>query len=164
MWPAIEQHVTARPESPVIPTSTRSPCSGPGSSWGSVDTIIFHQLLQWHNFYYDTTDYWQVFSDGLLHAFIATMLFFGAVRLWSQRREAARLFSEVPLWTGVLLGAGGFQLFDGIIDHKVLRLHQIREEASNQLPYDIAWNLFALAALAAGWLLWQRRDKEANIA
>src|SRR5690606_23330934 len=56
---------------------------------GAVDTIIFHQLLQWHNFYYDTTEYWQVFSDGLLHAFTASMLFFGAVRLWSQRQEAA---------------------------------------------------------------------------
>ena len=122
---------------------------------GAVDTIIFHQLLQWHNFYYDTTEEWRIFSDGLLHAFTATMLFLGTMRLWSQRGELSRVLSSTPLWSGILLGAGGFQLFDGIIDHKVLGLHQIREGVSNNLPYDIAWNLFALAVLAAGWWLWR---------
>jgi len=29
-------------------------------------------------------------------------------------------------WAGFFYGLGGFQLFDGIIDHKVLRLHQVR--------------------------------------
>lgn len=127
---------------------------------GALDTIVFHQLLQWHNFYYDTTEYWRIFSDGLLHAFTATMLFLGAIRLWTIRDQAAQVLRSTPLWAGILLGAGGFQLFDGIINHKILRLHQINESASNHLPYDIGWNLFALAVLAAGWLLWQRRDRE----
>lgn len=122
---------------------------------GAVDTIVFHQLLQWHNFYYDTTEEWRIFSDGLLHAFTATMLFLGATRLWSQRGDASRVLSSAPLWAGVLLGAGGFQLFDGLINHKILRLHQIREGVSSHLPYDIAWNLFALALLAAGWWIWR---------
>lgn len=29
-------------------------------------------------------------------------------------------------WGGLLLGAGGFQLYDGIVQHKLLGLHQIR--------------------------------------
>lgn len=122
---------------------------------GAIDTIVFHQLLQWHNFYYDTTPEWRVFSDGLFHAFTATMLFFGAVRLWSQRSDASRVLGSAPFWSGVLLGSGGFQLFDGIIDHKVLRLHQIREDTSNLLPYDIGWNVFALIVLATGWWMWR---------
>lgn len=129
---------------------------------GAIDTIVFHQLLQWHNFFYDTTEEWRIFSDGMFHAFTATLLFLGALRLWSQRAEASRVLSSVPLWAGVLLGAGGFQLFDGIVNHKILRLHQIREDASNQLPYDIGWNLFALAVLLTGWLLW-RRHAEAPV-
>ena len=129
---------------------------------GAVDLLVFHQLLQWHNFYYDTTQYWRIFSDGLFHSFTAGMLFLGAMRLWSIRERASRVLSSVPLWAGILIGAGGFQLFDGIMIHKVLRLHQIRESSDSQLPYDITWNLFALAVLAAGWLLWQRRDTYAE--
>jgi uncharacterized membrane protein len=125
---------------------------------GAMDTIIFHQLLQWHAFYADTTEYWRIFSDGLLHAFTTTMLFLGALRLWSQRRDMSRILSSLPLWSGILFGAGGFQLFDGAVNHKILRLHPIREDVENILPYDIAWNLFALALLVAGWLLWREHS------
>jgi len=127
---------------------------------GAVDTIVFHQLLQWHNFYYDTTDYWRVFSDGLLHAFTAGMLFLGAMRLWTIRDRAARVLGSVPIWAGILIGAGGFQLFDGIVNHKILRLHQIREGADNHLPYDIAWNAFALVVLLAGLYFWRSRERQ----
>lgn len=123
---------------------------------GAADTILFHQLLQWHNFYTDTTEYWRIFSDGLFHAFTATMLFLGALRLWEQRVEASRILSSLPLWSGILMGMGGFQLFDGIVNHKILRLHQIREDAENMLPYDVAWNLFALFVLLTGWYVWRR--------
>jgi uncharacterized membrane protein len=129
---------------------------------GAIDTIIFHQLLQWHHFYYDTTDYWRIFSDGLLHTFTATMLVLGSMRLWSQRREAARILSSVPLWSGMLLGAGGFQLLDGIVIHKILRLHQIREGADSHLPYDIAWNGFALVLLVGGWWLWRNHQRSSG--
>ncbi|TVR71944.1 MAG: DUF2243 domain-containing protein [Sphaerobacteraceae bacterium] len=117
---------------------------------GAVDSIIFHQLLQWHHFYYDTTQFWRIFSDGLLQGFTAGMLFFGAMRLWFDRHRISRLFSGSVLWAGLLLGAGAFQLFDGIINHKVLRLHQVREGVENNLPYDIAWNGFALLLLLIG--------------
>jgi uncharacterized membrane protein len=123
---------------------------------GAVDTIIFHQLLQWHNFYSDADDFWRIFSDGLLHAFTAGMLFLGALRLWTHRRRISRVLTGRPLWAGFFLGAGAFQLFDGTVNHKVLRLHQIREEVDNILPYDIAWNAFALGLLVIGWVILRR--------
>lgn len=123
---------------------------------GAVDTIIFHQLLQWHAFYVDTTEFWRIFSDGLLHGFTTMMLFLGVLRLWSQRRDASRVVGGRLFWSGLLFGAGGLQLFDGIVNHKILRLHPIREDVKNILPYDMAWNVFALALLAAGWLLWRQ--------
>lgn len=49
----------------------------------------------------------------------------------------------------MLLGAGGFQLYDGTVQHKLLRLHQIRYGVPIT-PYDLAWNLVAVAVLLAG--------------
>jgi uncharacterized membrane protein len=40
-------------------------------------------------------------------------------------------------------------VFDGIVDHKLLRLHQIRYGV-DVTPYDWAWNLAGLALVLAG--------------
>jgi uncharacterized membrane protein len=122
---------------------------------GSVDTFVFHQLLQWHHFYVHTDQFWRIASDGFFHIFTTFMLFFGAVRLWWQRRHISLILSSRPFWAGVLLGAGAFQLFDGTVFHKVLQIHPVREGVENILPYDIAWNVSALAILLIGWLLWR---------
>jgi uncharacterized membrane protein len=122
---------------------------------GAIDTIIFHQLLQWHNFYVDTTEFWRIFSDGVLHTFTTSMLFFGAWRLWQERRSFAEVIGSRPFWAGVLLGGGGFQLFDGVVNHKILQLHPVREGAENILVYDALWIGSALVMLAAGWAIYR---------
>jgi uncharacterized membrane protein len=35
---------------------------------------------------------------------------------------------------GILLGVGGFNLYDGTIQHKLLSLHQVRAGTPNNLP------------------------------
>ncbi len=37
---------------------------------GAVDEIIFHQLLQWHNFYVHTTDYIRAVAQEVGIAFV----------------------------------------------------------------------------------------------
>jgi uncharacterized membrane protein len=91
------------------------------SLMGALDTIAFHQLLQWHNFYVHTTSYWRIFSDGLLHLGTTTLLFLGALRLWGDRRLLAKVDGWKVLAAGLLFGMGGFQLYDGIIHHKSFR-------------------------------------------
>ncbi len=68
-----------------------------------------------------------------------------------------------PAWAraGVFLGAGAFQLFDGLINHKVLRLHQIRYGVE-LLPYDVVWNAFGTLLLVIGMLLWQRARRSTS--
>jgi uncharacterized membrane protein len=122
---------------------------------GSLDEIILHQLLQWHNFYVHTTQFWRLVSDGLFHLLSATLLFVGALRLWSQR-ELIRRGHGRALASGILFGMGGFNLYDGIVQHKVLQLHPVREKVANILPYDLAFNAVALVLLAIAWLLWGR--------
>ena len=123
---------------------------------GALDEIAFHQLLQWHHFYVHTDLEGQIVSDGLLHLFTLAMLLLGASLLWERRRLIASVPGRRPFLAGFLLGLGGFQLFDGIVDHKILRLHQIREDTGNLLPYDLAWNAAAVLLLVAGWVVWRR--------
>jgi uncharacterized membrane protein len=54
---------------------------------------------------------------------------------------------------GILVGAGGFNLYDGIVQHKLLGLHQVRAGAADNLPYDVAFVGLAAVMLLAGLLL-----------
>ena len=56
------------------------------------------------------------------------------------------------MWAGGLIGWGGFQLYDGLFQHKVLRLHQIRYGV-DLLPYDLVWNIAGGIGIALGLLL-----------
>lgn len=120
----------------------------------AVDEIIFHQLLAWHHFYDRGTPLAALMSDGFLHAgeLIAMVAGFFLLFELRQRNEFSRRFA----WAGFFLGAGGFQLFDGIVDHKLLRLHQIRYGVENLLPYDILWNASAVGLLIIGVILMRR--------
>jgi uncharacterized membrane protein len=113
----------------------------------AVDEIVFHQLLAWHHFYDRSTPAIGLLSDGLLHAGSLIALVGGFFWFADLRRRHAL----VPRagWGGFLAGAGAFQVFDGLVDHKVLRTHQIRYGVE-LLPYDLAWNLGGAALLVAG--------------
>ena len=136
------------------------------SAWGGalagialmagVDEIVFHQLLAWHRFYDRSTSSVALMSDGLLHAAELIALVAGFFMLLELRKR--RALHTGKAWAGFFLGAGGFQLFDGIVDHKVLRLHQIRYGV-DLLPSDVAWNAAGLVLLAIGWALWRRAGR-----
>jgi uncharacterized membrane protein len=118
-----------------------------------VDEIIFHQLLQWHHFYDWSTPAWGIFSDGLLHAaeLLAVVAGFFLIADLARRGALARQWA----WAGFCLGAGGFQVFDGLFIHKVLGLHQIRYGV-DLLLYDLTWNLSGLALIVIGVVLLRR--------
>lgn len=115
-----------------------------------IDEIVFHQLLGWHHFYDGSSSEIGLFSDGLLHAAELIALVAGFFLLADARRRAS--FSPLVAWAGFFGGLGVFQLWDGIVDHKVLRLHQIRYDV-DLLPYDLAWNGFGLILLTTGIIL-----------
>ncbi|MDF3920000.1 DUF2243 domain-containing protein [Salinicola sp. LHM] len=125
----------------------------------ALDEIVFHQVLAWHHFVETDNSALALASDGLLHTLELVVLVIGAVlmlRLHETGRHAAGYRGA-----GFLLGMGGFQLFDGIVDHKILGLHQVRY-VDNLLMYDLGWNLAGLLLLAIGyWLLRRARRGEA---
>lgn len=113
----------------------------------AVDEIVFHQLLAWHHFYDRSTSRIGLLSDGLLHAFELILLVAGFFLLADLRRRGT--LHTRRAWAGFLLGAGGFQLFDGVVVHKILRLHQIRYDV-DLFVYDATWIASAVLLLVAG--------------
>src|SRR5690606_27392052 len=99
--------------------------------------ILFHQILHWHHFYDRATLEAGLVSDGFFHAFgwFATVI--GLVMVADVRRRSE--LRGQALVAGILLGTGAFQLYDGTVHHKLLRLHQIRYHV-DLLPYDWTWN------------------------
>lgn len=122
-----------------------------------IDEAVFHQLLHWHHFYDKSTLAVGLISDGLFHAFswFATVasLFMVAhlrkLRAWDKRH-----------WIGAaIFGAGVFQLYDGIIQHKVFRIHQIRYDVEI-FYYDLVWNVLAIFMILIGWGLMKPKQKQ----
>lgn len=120
----------------------------------AVDEIVFHQLLGWHHFWDRSTPIIGLISDGFLHSAELIALVIGFL-LFSRLRQSRQLAARWA-WAGVFLGSGTFQLFDGLVDHKLLKLHQIRYGVDNLFVYDVVWNAFGLILLAIGVLLLMR--------
>jgi uncharacterized membrane protein len=112
-----------------------------------VDEAVFHQILHWHHFYDRASSDIGLVSDGLFHAFSWFATVASLFLLSDLRRE--RSFWGRRFLAGWLTGAGGFQLYDGVVQHKVFGLHQIRYGV-DLAPYDMIWNLVAAALLVAG--------------
>jgi uncharacterized membrane protein len=127
-----------------------------------VDEVVFHQLLHWHHFYDLSTTGVGLVSDGLFHAFSWFATVASLLMVASLRRE--RRFRGLAFTAGWLTGAGSFQLYDGLVQHKLMGLHQIRYGV-NLVPYDLTWNILAGILLVAGvalWILSRRRARGAS--
>ncbi|PJN54815.1 hypothetical protein PAEVO_15360 [Paenibacillus sp. GM2FR] len=126
---------------------------------GFIDEVVFHQLLHWHHFYDKSTTEIGLVSDGLFHAFSWFATIGSSFMLADLHRRNAFWLKR---WIGgILLGGGAFQLYDGIIQHKWMRLHQIRYNVDIR-PYDWVWNLIAAAMIIVGMILivrTQNRDR-----
>jgi uncharacterized membrane protein len=118
---------------------------------GSLDEIVLHQLLRWHHFYDRGSQAAGLIADGIFHLGSTAALVIGLVLLVQRWRTARDPLRQAA--AGILLGAGGFNLYDGTIQHKLLGLHQVRAGAPNNLPYDLVFIAIAAVVLLAGLLL-----------
>ncbi|HEV2870749.1 MAG TPA: DUF2243 domain-containing protein [Actinomycetota bacterium] len=121
---------------------------------GTLDEVVLHQLLGWHHFYDRSTPTVGLVSDGLFHLLSTALLVIGVIQL-VERRHTTPDPPRLAL-AGILLGAGGFNLYDGTIQHKLLGLHQVRAGAPDNLPYDLAFLAIAATLAVAGALLLRR--------
>lgn len=134
---------------------------------GTLDEAVFHQLLDWHHFVELAPAGPPVppgarrvglVADGLFHLVSTLALAAGLVGLLGGR-EPVGAGGRRRVAGAVLAGAGGFNLYDGVVQHKLLGLHPVRRGVVDQLPYDVAWIGAALLILVAGLALLRPRPR-----
>jgi hypothetical protein len=79
---------------------------------GSLDEIVLHQLLRWHHFYDRGSQAAGLIADGIFHLGSTAALVIGLVLLVQRWRTARGPLRQSV--AGVLVGAGGFNLYDGV--------------------------------------------------
>jgi uncharacterized membrane protein len=157
--------VAAYPDRPdPVPLFTASVITGIGMG-GFIDGIVLHQILQWHEMLSNkvavdtvTGKTVNMFWDGLFHAFCFLVLSVGLVRLWTLLKRTGLNTSGHLLSGGLLSGWGIFNLVEGLIDHHLLKLHNVRELADHD-----AWNFgflgFSMLLLLVGFALVRRATR-----
>lgn len=121
---------------------------------GLVDVLILHHVLQWHHllsgiYPMDTLDGLRtnIFADGLFSLAMLAIAGVGAGLLWRAERRADAPLSTRPLAGMALIGLGVFDLFDVVVDHVLLGLHQ---PLSRGGAYNLHWAAVSLLIVVAG--------------
>ncbi len=139
---------------------------------GFLDGIVLHQVLQWHHLlsstdsdnagirYYpvDTVEGLRMNTlwDGAFHVVTWLSVLAGLALLQSRMTSTpARTWRSGSLWGWILVGWGGFNLVEGLLDHHLLGIHHVRG-GPHQLWWDLGFLALGAALVAAG-LLVQRR-------
>jgi len=128
---------------------------------GFADGILLHQILQWHHLLsgwaargtLDALRY-QVLWDGLFHAAHYAILAGGLALLWPRPGGPRPDRRRLAAWFA--LGFGIWHLLDAVLNHWVLGLHRIRQDAAFPLLWDLLFFAIGLFAVALGWR-WLRR-------
>lgn len=133
---------------------------------GFIDGIVLHQILQWHEMLSNklppttyVTKSVNMFWDGIFHSFTLLVVLTGIILLWKllSRRDIDR--SANLLAGGLLLGWGLFNIVEGIIDHHLLKLHNVRELTPNIDAWNYGFLGFSVLLLISGYSLTSQHKK-----
>ncbi|HEY0091597.1 MAG TPA: DUF2243 domain-containing protein [Flavobacterium sp.] len=149
-----------------VPLTTTSIIIGIGLG-GFLDGIVLHQILQWHEMLSNkipATDYVgksvNMFWDGIFHAFCLVVTLVGTSQLWAllKRRDlntSGKLFSG-----GLLSGWGLFNIVEGVIDHHILKLHNVIEFSTDHDIGNYAFLGISVVMLVIGYALIEQGKKD----
>lgn len=138
---------------------------------GFIDGIVLHQIAHWHQMLSAVvppesmqTMQRNMVADGWFHLamWIATLA--GVLLLRSAVRGAGPIPSTRGFIGYLLIGWGGFNLVEGIIDHHVLNLHHVRDLPAHVPLYDWLFLLIGgVGLLVLGFVLRDRLPASARV-
>lgn len=141
---------------------------------GFVDGILLHMILRRHHMLSnlvppDTMEgiHTNMTWDGYFHALTWIITLVGIFMLWGAAKglpEAENLPSTASFIGALITGWGLFNLVEGVIDHHLLRLHNVREVA-DPLFWNISFLIIGGGLMPAlGWRLMTSKKRRFNVA
>jgi uncharacterized membrane protein len=134
---------------------------GAGLLGGFVDGILFHEILQWHHMVTSirpTSNLSDLevntLGDGLFHLGSWTVTVIGITLLWRAGGHSDVPWSPKIFGGSLLLGAGLFDLIEGLVDHQILGIHHVKP-GPNELAWDMGFLVFGAVLAIVGWLVWR---------
>jgi uncharacterized membrane protein len=141
-----------------VPLATAATVLGIGLG-GFADGIVLHQILQWHEMLSNkvavdtlTGKSVNMFWDGIFHFFCLIIVITGVCllhRIFLRKNVAV---AKRIMVGGLFLGWGIFNIIEGLIDHQILKLHNVYEFSSQPEVYNIGFLVISLIMAIAGWL------------
>ena len=146
-----------------VPLTTSALVLGIGLG-GFADGIFLHQIFQAHEMLSNkvpATEYIgksiNMFWDGIFHFFCLVTVIIGTVLLWKTIKRKDTDHSGNLLAGGLLAGWGLFNIVEGIIDHHLLKLHNVIELSANHAVGNYTFLALSVLLLAIGYLLISKR-------
>lgn len=136
---------------------------------GFIDGIVFHQILQWHGMISNKippvtyiTKSVNMFWDGIFHAFTLMVTLTAVILLWKLLKRKDVDHSGNLFAGGLISGFGLFNLLEGIADHQILKLHNVREVTPHKQAWNIGFLTCSIVIIILGLLI-SRQKKHYDI-
>lgn len=135
---------------------------------GLIDVIVLHQIFQLHHlvsgiYPMNTLSGLRtnILADGLFSIGMIVIAGIGAGLLWQSERRSTIPLAVRPIAGAVVIGLGIFDLYDVLIDHVVLGLHQ---PASQGGYYNPHWAVISLLIIGTGIYLYRTGARKTTTA
>jgi uncharacterized membrane protein len=152
------KNITGMFYSPKAPLTAASMVLGIGIG-GFIDGIVLHQILQWHEMLSNKitpvtliSKSVNMFWDGIFHLFTLLVTITGIYLLWKVLQQKQLSKDYRLLIGGMLLGWAIFNLLEGILNHHILKLHNVREISNSPDWWNFGFLFFSIVLLLVGIL------------
>ena len=129
---------------------------------GFFDGIVFHQLLQWHHMFTNIESSNTVsglelntLGDGLFHLVDWLFTLSGLVVLWLAIKRNDVDLSTYVLIGAFCIGAGMFNITEGILSHHIFQIHHVKPGA-HQLAWDLSFIGAGIVSTIIGGIILNR--------
>lgn len=149
---------------PLVPARSRLLLVGAGvvgfGLGALVDVLLFHLVLQWHHLVSSLVTpetlaglRTNLVYDGLFSLAMVGVMGVGAALVWRALNRSADPHSPLRAAGALLIGAGAFNVFDGVVDHYVLGLHDVVHGTGAFNPHWVGTSLLlvGLGILVLAW-------------
>lgn len=138
---------------------------------GLIDVLVLHHVLQWHHlltgiYPMNTLDGLRtnLLADGLFSIGMLIVMCVGGGLLWRAERRTEAPLAVRPLAGAALIGLGVFDVYDAVVDHALLGLHQPVGPGGQPLSlggqYNPHWIVVSLLFVGAGYYIYSTGTKD----